>query len=101
MKYALVFHPASQMEYTEAFIWYEKQQAGLGLQFEEALEERLLQIAQHPEHYSAVKKPYREASINKFPFVIVYKISKQTRSVFISSIFHTSRNPRLKYRKKN
>lgn len=98
-EYDLVFHPEAEKEYLAAFIWYENQKSGLGLRFEKMVEERLLQIVSHPEHYSIVKKPFREVAVKFFPFVIVYKLNKRAKAVYITSLFHTSRSPRKKYRR--
>jgi len=99
MDYILMFHPEAVEEYQEAFVWYEQQESGLGLHFEKMVEDRLQKIVEHPEHYGMVKKPFREVSIDVFPFVIVYKFNKKHKSIYISSVFHTSRNTRSKYRK--
>ena len=34
-----------------------------------------------------------------FPYVIVYKINKRKKLIYISAIYHTKRNPKYKYRK--
>lgn len=86
-------------EYQEAFVWYEKAQKGLGERFEKMVEQQLLKIIQHPEHYSISKHPYREAAIDVFPYVIVYKLNKRKRAIYISAIYHTKRHPKFKYRK--
>lgn len=100
MTYSYLLHPEADKEYTEAFIWYQKQQEGLGEKFIEAVRQKLEAIAVSPETFgSKGNKNYREAKVEIFPYVIVYKIYKLKNLVFVSSIHHTSRHPKRKYRK--
>ncbi len=99
MSYQLLFHPQAEKEYSEAYQWYEQQQKGLGDRFEQMVDHRLQQIIQHPEYYKISKAPFREASIETFPFTIVYKSNKKRNIILISAIYHNKRNPKYKYRK--
>jgi len=99
MSYQLIFHPKAAKEYSEAWRWYEQEQVGLGDRFEKLVELQLQKITEYPENYSIRKAPYREAAVGIFPFVIVYKLNKRKKSIYISAIYHTNRNPRYKYRK--
>jgi len=47
--------------------------------------------------YAERRKGFRETKINVFPYLIIYRIQKRKKIVAISSIFHTSRNPKKKY----
>lgn len=42
---------------------------------------------------------YRESLVENFPYVIVYRVNKKPGKIFISSLFHTSRNHGKKYRR--
>ncbi len=99
MSYRAVFHPAAEEEYDEAYQWYEEQLRGLGDRFEETLEIRLNQICSKPLLYPKKRGVFREAKIDTFPYQIIYKIYEKENMVFISAIYHTSRNPKKKYRK--
>ena len=99
MNYQLVFHPEADREYMQAYQWYEKEQKGLGERFERMIGLHIQQIAAGPENYHYSKAPYREVSTDVFPYVIVYKIDKRKRLIFVSAIYHTKRNPKYKYRK--
>ncbi len=58
------------------------------------------EIILHPEAYgSRSNKTFREAKVEFFPYLIVYKIKKRTKEIYISSIYHTKKHPRKKYRK--
>ncbi len=99
MAFQVLFHPLADKEFSEAYRWYEERLDGLGDRFAAAIEERLSQIAIRPLLYRTKKENYREAKADTFPYVIIYKVYEKKKIIFISAIYHTSRNPRKKYRK--
>jgi plasmid stabilization system protein ParE len=94
--YIIQFDPKADLEYQEAYAWYEEQLQGLGSRFESSLEQKLLSILSAPLLYPVKKYDVRECKINDFPYLIIYKFYPGKKLVFIISIFHTSRNPRKK-----
>ncbi len=98
MSYRVVFHPIAESEYQEAYLWYEDQLKGLGNRFEDAVDVRLNQILIRPLLYSKKRGVFREAKMDAFPFQIVYKIYEKDKTIFVSAIYHSSRNPKKKYR---
>ena len=100
MNYTYRLHPLTQRDYDEAYTWYEDQQKGLGERFIKAVRQKIEEIAFHPElNSSKSNKKFREVKVEFFPYLVVYKINKRTREVYISSIYHTKKDPRKKYRK--
>ncbi|RNI36136.1 hypothetical protein EFY79_10625 [Hanamia caeni] len=57
-------------------------------------------IIEHPERYPKKKSNFRQIALRTFPFIIIYTFYKKEGIIIINSIFHTSRNPRKKYRRK-
>ena len=98
MSYTIVFLVRAQHELLDAWEWYENKQTGLGDRFKDQLMNRIHSIAQHPERYPIRIATYREVRIKVFPYLVIYRIDKDTNTVVISSIFHTSRNPMKKYK---
>ncbi len=98
MNYEIIFESRATRELFEEWIWYEERQAGLGDKFENEVYKRIEQIKQNPERYPSRKKAFRESKIKRFPFLIIYKILEEEKIIFITSIFHTSRNPKSKYK---
>jgi len=82
----------------EGWRWYEDKQLGLGDKFKKEVSDAINQIRLHPEHYPQKKRPYREAVVKIFPYVIIYRILKKEELIVVSSVFHTSQNPRKKYK---
>lgn len=99
MSYRIIFHPEADKEYRESFLWYETNEKNLGYKFEIAVEEKINVIANYPERFPKRKGNYREALINHFPYINVYRVNKRLKQIYISSLFHTSRNPIKKFRK--
>jgi hypothetical protein len=76
----------------EAFEWYEDQQAGLGFDLIDEIENGYMKITRHPLHYSAINIRFRKLKINRFPYLIIYEIEGDT--IIINSFRHTRREPR-------
>jgi plasmid stabilization system protein ParE len=100
MSYKAVFHPLVQNDFNEAYKWYEEKQAGLGERFLKALREKIEEIVVQPESFgSRSNKKFREAQVNTFPFLIVYKIVKKSGIIYVASVHHYKKHPKSKYRK--
>ena len=72
MKCRIELHRGAQKELQEAFEWYEKQSAGLGVRFIKAVSERLNEISKYPERYAKRIAGFREALTNIFPYILIY-----------------------------
>ncbi|MGZ8516749.1 MAG: type II toxin-antitoxin system RelE/ParE family toxin [Chitinophagaceae bacterium] len=100
MSYTCRFHPLTQGDYNEAYAWYEDKLEGLGDRFLKAVNQKIEEIALHPEAYgSRSSKKFGEAQVDFFPYLIIYKMNKRTRELYITSIHHTKKHPKRKYRK--
>jgi len=79
----------------DAFDWYEEQVIGLGERFVREVDDYLELISKNPYQFAVqFSGKYRFALLKHFPFRIVYRIDEKNGRIYISSIFHTSRNPR-------
>ncbi|MEO7800421.1 MAG: type II toxin-antitoxin system RelE/ParE family toxin [Ginsengibacter sp.] len=100
MTYTYIFHPLTKEDYNEAFEWYENKQKGLGERFLQAVRKKIEEIVLQPEAYGTKgNKKFREAEISIFPYLLVYKLNKRKKEIYISSIHHSKKHPRKKYRK--
>jgi plasmid stabilization system protein ParE len=91
---------SAQKELEDSFDWYEEQSVGLGDRFSEVIYASLNSISNDPEAYNKKKANIRAFVVDKFPFIIIYEYLKKSDMVYVLHIFHTSRNPKLKYKKK-
>jgi plasmid stabilization system protein ParE len=97
MTYKIELLPRTRKELLEAWEWYDDRWNGLGDRFVREVEKRLEQIEKTPEGYAERKKGFRETNVKVFPCLIIYRIHKRKKIIAVSSIFHTSRNPKKKY----
>ena len=100
MSYIYRLHPLTKQDYDEAYEWYEDKQKGLGERFLRAVRKKIEEIALHHEAYGSKGNiKFREAEVDIFPYLIVYKLNKRKKEIYISSIHHSKKHPRKKYRK--
>jgi plasmid stabilization system protein ParE len=79
----------------ESYDWYEEQSIGLGERFIRDVNECLNLISENPYQFAIqFSGKYRFALLRHFPFRIVYRIDKEHSSIYVSAIFHTSRDPK-------
>ncbi len=91
--------PDAFQEMLDAWQWYEEIQAGLGDRFREAVGNCIQYILENPYYFEEKAKNYREAKTPVFPFLIVYVVNEEMKHVYITALFHSSRNPKFKFRK--
>ncbi len=94
MSYKLVVKHEAFIDIVEAFLYYEHQQKDLGETFLSLLDIFYGRITKNPHHFPCNRKPYHEAFIKRFPFVIVYEIKKD--EIIVYSVFNTHKNPNKK-----
>ena len=97
MSYSVVFLRRARKNILDAWNWYEDKQPGLGDRFLNEVDKVVRQIEKIPDRYPERKKKFREAKINIFPYLIIYQVSKEEKIIAVSSVFHTSQNPKKKY----
>jgi hypothetical protein len=81
----------ANLEIIEAYLYYEEKRIGLGEEFLEHLDTYFDRITENPKHFPKKRKPYREAFIKRFPFLIIYEVIKG--KVIVYSVFNTWQNP--------
>lgn len=95
MVFKITVLPLAQKEIDESIEFYESRSKGLGKQFLIYLKSYLKVLSVNPKLFEIKKPPsYRELTLVKFPFVIIYEILQN--EVIIHSVFNTSRNPQRK-----
>jgi len=84
--------PEAEQDVSEAYIWYEKQESGLGEEFLRCVDACIWSIRRNPEMYGIVHENYRRAVLRRFPYVIFYEFVDDI--IIVYSIFHCSQNPK-------
>lgn len=94
MQFVLEIKEEAVADVQDAFLYYEEQKLGLGNRFLDTLEIYFNRIQNYPEHYQIKRKPYREAFIKDFPYIIIFD------KIIVYAVFNTWKNP-IKKPKKN
>lgn len=98
--YEVTFHKDIATDYNDAYDWYETQQEGLGIEFLKAFRDKVATIASNPDIYSTkLKRNYREANLERFPYTIVYQIYSRKKIILVNALHHQKKKPNKKYRK--
>ena len=96
MSYNLILRARALSEIQSSYIYYESKVEGLGKRFMEAIDKEFELIVRNPKLINSVRKSFRQKTVRRFPFVIIYKIADKQIVVYL--VFHTSRNPDQKFR---
>ncbi len=88
----ILLRPAAAADIDEAFLWYERQQAGLGEEFLTAFQSALENVAAHPIRYPVVHRETRRALVHRFPYGIFYRVYSEL--VVVVACMHARRDPR-------
>ena len=94
MTFQLEIKEEAALEILNSYLYYQERRAGLGDEFLSHLEFYFERIISSPEHFPQKRKPYREAFLGRFPFLIIYEIFED--KIIVYSIFHTSQDPERK-----
>jgi plasmid stabilization system protein ParE len=93
--YKSIILPLAKEDIREAALWYNKQSNGLGKRFTTEVREKVRFIKQNPKSTNIRYAVVRTAVLNIFPFMIHYTVDKGNKTVIISAVLHTSRDPEL------
>ena len=85
--------PLAKEDIREAAQWYNKQRPGLGKRFTNEVRESVQFIKQNPTACNIRYDQVRTTVLIVFPFMIHYTIDEDNKTVIISAVLHTSRDP--------
>lgn len=95
MKYSPIVSLGTQQDILESIVWYNNEKENLGFEFYESVVEKINLLTEKPLHYSKRFKDVRTAKVNKYPYLIYFKIQESSSVINILGVLHTSRNPQL------
>ena len=75
--------------------WYELQISGLGLRYKNQVKKHITSLRKNPYLFSIKYNAIRCRKIDKFPFLIHYKIDDEMKTITVFAVFHTSRSPEI------
>lgn len=99
MSYRHIYTPVALAEYKDSVSWYEVRSKRAAENFVTAVRDKIKSICDNPLRYKNRYKFFRETSLKKYPFYIIYFVDESKQTIIISSIYHHRRSPKKKYKK--
>lgn len=99
MSYSYVLTPTAQVDYEESLLWYLERSETAALNFVAAIDNTINLICEHPKRWRNPYKNFRELSLKKYPFAIIYIIEEDPKVVVITAIYHHKRMPNKRFRR--
>jgi plasmid stabilization system protein ParE len=99
MSFQYILAPSAFQEFEDAVYWYKTRSLKVAENFAETVFTKIVEICRDPYRYRNTYKTFRETSIKRFPFHIIYFIDEEKQLVIISSVFHHKRNLKRKFKK--
>lgn len=96
MSCPVVFSSLFEDSVTEAFDWYREQSDFAAMHLLERIDYAIQTVQRNPQLFQIQKRDFRQVILTPFPYVLIYKARKN--DVLIFKIFHTSRNPKKKFK---
>ena len=87
----VVFRQQARREFDQAGDWYEKERAGLGLEFLAEIQGLIDRITGNPEQFPILHRDVRKAVARRFPYCVYFR--ERERNIVVLAVFHGSRNP--------
>ena len=87
----MISEPSVDLDVEAAFEWYEKEQAGLGVQFLDELGATYNRIADGPLKYQELRGDIRRALLKRFPYAVYFAVEGDL--VVVVAVLHASRDP--------
>ncbi|MBS1920603.1 MAG: type II toxin-antitoxin system RelE/ParE family toxin [Bacteroidetes bacterium] len=97
MNFSIELSEEAREDVTLAVKWYDQQKENLGDFFITHLNSTLEKIRNNPASHKKIYRQVRQAAMQKFPYVILYKV--KGNSITVYAVFHTKRNPKTKIRR--
>jgi plasmid stabilization system protein ParE len=89
--FTVIFTQAARAELIDAQDWYEREAAGLGRHFREAIDALTERLNTNPQQFPIVFKSVRRALLRRFPYALFFAVEGDT--LFVIACFHANRDP--------
>ena len=97
MKFAVTYNPEFFNDLVQAVDWYNDRQAGLGKRFFDKVGKQTAKLSTSALHFAVKYDDVRCMRIEKFPYLVHYRVNEQTLTVQVEALLHTSRDPKIWY----
>lgn len=83
--------PEAQINISEAAVWYEQQETGLGHRFMGEIRQSLKSISRMPYRFPMIENGVRRLLLHRFPYAVYFLPEKDT--VVVIAVLHQHRLP--------
>ena len=87
------FLAAAYNDVESAYVWYERQHAGLGAEFVLAVEAAIAAALAFPDAHPIVHRDARRILVQRFPYCLFYRLDRH--GVILIACLHAARDPEL------
>ena len=94
-KFVIEYNPDFYLDLVESIDWYNEQSDGLGDRFCESVKKQTAKLSTNALLFAVRYGEIRCMRINRFPFMVHYRVNLQTKIVKIEALFHVSRDPKI------
>ncbi|MBN1116292.1 MAG: type II toxin-antitoxin system RelE/ParE family toxin [Bacteroidales bacterium] len=93
--YKSIILPLAKEDVREAAKGYNKKSQELGKRFTAEVREKVRFIRQNPTASNVRYDDVHTAVLNIFPYMVYYTVDEPNKTVIVSAVLHTSRDPEL------
>lgn len=97
MSFVYRIHEEAQKEYEKVIRWYLKKSLKAAEGFIEFVDFALEQACAHPTRWRNTYKHYYELGLKKYPYVIIFSIEIEEKTISVWKFYHNKRNPKRKF----
>ena len=94
MKYRIVLSPDAQSDIGSVSRWYQRIDPNLAFRFRVEMRTTLRRIRQLPYAFPRVAGVFRQASLNRFPYLVYYSVKSDV--VNIRAVLHKRRADKIR-----
>jgi len=95
MHYNIKIRTEALADIQEIVVWYEERRLGLGDNFKIIVSKRIDQLESSPYMYCIRYDNIRCIPLKKFPYMVHYSVTENTKEVQIFAVIHCHRNPEI------
>jgi len=95
MKFVVEYNPEFFNDLVQAVDWYDDRQIGLGKRFFNQVRKQTEKLSTSALFFAVKYDNIRCFRIEKFPYMVHYRVNEETATVNVEALFHTSRNPKI------
>jgi hypothetical protein len=95
MKFTVAYNPEFFNDLVLAVDWYNDKQVALGEKFFDSVKKQTAKLSTSALLFAVRYDDIRCMRIEKFPYLVHYRIDEKIATVKVEALFHTSRSPKI------